>query len=257
MTTKPSVVVITGATAGIGAACARRFAAEGTRLVLLGRRADRLEALAKELTGRGAHAHAVMLDVQDRRAVKDAFASLPKDFTEVDVLVNNAGLARGMAKAQEASLDDWDVMVDTNVKGLLYVTAAVLPGMVARGRGHVVNLGSVAGTYPYPGGNVYGATKAFVEQLSLGMRADLLGTPVRVTNIEPGMVETEFTEVRMGGDRERAAAVYKGMRPLRPEDVADVVFFCATCPPHLNVNRIEIMPVDQAFSPFSVHRAPG
>lgn len=197
------IVLITGATAGFGAATARRFAGDGARIVAIGRRADRLEALRDEL-GED-KVQPVTLDVRDRAAVEAAIASLPDAWSAIDVLVNNAGLARGLGPAQEASLDDWDAMVDTNVKGLMYLTRAVLPGMVARGRGHVVNIGSTAAEFPYPGGNVYGATKAFVRQFSLNLRADLYGTPVRVTDIEPGLVGgTEFSNVRFGDDAKAA-----------------------------------------------------
>jgi 3-hydroxy acid dehydrogenase / malonic semialdehyde reductase len=245
------VVLVTGASSGIGEAVARRFAQAGARLVLAARRLDRLETLRAEL---GVPTHAVALDVRDRAAVERAVASLPAAFADVTVLVNNAGLGLGMAPAQEADLDDWEAMVDTNIKGLLYVTRAILPGMVARDRGHVVNLGSVAGTYPYPGGNVYGASKAFVAQLSLNLRADLLGKRVRVTDVEPGMVETEFSRVRFHGDDAKAAAVYEGFQALRPEDIAEAVFYAVSQPPHVNVNRIELMSVMQSFSPFSVKR---
>ncbi len=244
-------VFVTGASAGFGAAIARRFAAGGDRVVLAARRGERITALAGEL---GAQAHAVELDVRDRAAVERAVASLPPDFADVDVLVNSAGGAIGLEPAQEADLDDWDAMVDTNVKGPLYVTRALLPGMVARDRGHVVNLGSVAGSYPYPSGNVYGATKAFVEQLSLNLRADLAGKRVRVTNIEPGMVETEFSLVRFKGDEPRARAVYQGFPPLTADDVAEAVHWVANLPAHVNVNRLELMSVMQSFAGFSIKR---
>lgn len=241
-------IMVTGASSGIGAAIARRFARDGARLVLAARRGDRLRELAGEL---GVDAHLVELDVRDKGAVRAAVDALP---WEPDVLVNNAGLAAGLSPAQSASLDDWDAMIDTNVRGLVWLTHAVLPGMVARDRGHVVNIGSVAGSYPYPGGNVYGATKAFVAQLSLNLRADLLGTRVRVTNIEPGMVETEFSVVRFGGDEDRARQVYAGTQPMSGDDVAEAVWWATSVPAHVNVNRIELMPVAQAFSPFAVKR---
>jgi 3-hydroxy acid dehydrogenase / malonic semialdehyde reductase len=253
----PDVVLVTGATSGIGAACARKFAAIGARLILAGRRHDRLEELAVELASVNAAAPLLLdLDVRDRNAVYAAIAGLPDPFAAIDLLVNNAGLALGVARAHEASPDDFDAMMETNMKGLVHMTRAVLPGMVARDRGHIVNMGSVAGTYPYPGGNVYGASKAFVAQLSLNLRADLLGTNVRVTCIEPGMVETEFSLVRNRGDASIAASVYRGMTPMSPEDIADVVHYCATRPAHLNVNRIELMATSQAFSTFAVHRTP-
>jgi NADP-dependent 3-hydroxy acid dehydrogenase YdfG len=247
----PAVILVTGATSGIGAACARRFAEDGARLILAGRRIERLRALAAELR---TAVHAVALDVRQRDAVERLVAELPGEFSAVDVVVNNAGLALGLEPAERAVMEDWETMVDTNVKGMLYVTRAVLPGMVERGRGHLVNIGSVAGTYPYPGGNVYGATKAFVHQLSLGLRADLVGKNIRVTSIEPGMVETEFSEVRFRGDEDRAKAVYRGMQPLRPEDIADAVHWAVTAPAHVNVNRIELMAAAQAFGPFAVYR---
>ena len=244
-------VFITGATSGIGEACARLFAANGARIVATGRRQDRLDSLAKDL---GAKVHARALDVRDKDAVVQAFATLPEGFAAVDVLINSAGLAVGLNRAADADLDDWDTMIATNVNGLVYATRAALPGMIARGRGHVINMGSLAGSYPYPGGNVYGATKAFVERFSSNLRADLLGHPIRVTNIEPGMVDTEFSTVRFG-DKAKADAVYQGMTPLSAGDIADLALFAATRPLHVNVNRIEVTPVDQAFAPFAVNRA--
>lgn len=247
------IVLVTGATAGFGAAIARRFHAAGHKIIAAGRRADRLEALAAEL-GRET-VHPLVLDVRDRDAVAAAIAGLPADFAEIDLLVNNAGLALGLEPAQSADLDAWDQMVDTNVKGLMYVTRAVLPGMTARGRGHVINLGSVAATYPYPGGNVYGATKAFVRQFSLNLRADLAGTRVRVTDIEPGLVGgTEFSNVRFRGDDDRAAKLYEGADALTPDDVAESVFWVANLPARVNVNALELMPVSQSFGPLPVHR---
>ena len=247
-----SVVFITGATAGFGAAAARKFAADGARLVLAARRADRLEALKKELK---VPVHTIVLDVRDRDAVKKAVADLPKDFAAIDILVNNAGLALGIEPAHKTDLDDWDQMVDTNCKGLTYVTRAVLPGMVARGRGHVINIGSVAGTYPYPGGNVYGASKAFVHQFSLNLRSDLHGTGVRVTCIEPGLAGgTEFSTVRFNGDQQRASAVYTGVDALGPDDVAEAIHWVASLPAHVNVNVLELMTVAQSFAPFQVQR---
>jgi len=247
------IVFVTGATAGFGAAIARRFAAEGHRIIAAGRRTERLRALVDEC---GAdRIHAVTLDVRSRAQVDATVAALPPALQAIDVLVNNAGLALGLESAYEVDPDAWEQMVDTNVKGLMYVTRAVLPGMVGRGRGHVINLGSIAGTYPYPGGNVYGATKAFVRQFSLGLRADLLGTPVRVTNIEPGMVGgTEFSTVRFGGDTARTAKVYEGANALTPEDIAEAVHWAASLPARVNINAIEMMPVTQAFAPLAVHR---
>lgn len=248
------IVFVTGATAGFGLAIARRFAADGARIVAAGRRRDRLDSLVAELGGAD-RVHALPLDVSDRAAVAAAVAGLPSAFAAVDVLVNNAGLARGLEPAQAADLDDWDAMVDTNVKGLMYVTRAVLPGMVARNAGLVVNLGSTAGEWPYPGGNVYGATKAFVRQFSLNLRADLFGTRVRVTDVEPGLVGgTEFSNVRFKGDDAKAAAVYQGADALTPEDIADAVHWVATRPARVNVNTLQVMPVSQSFAGLRVHK---
>jgi 3-hydroxy acid dehydrogenase / malonic semialdehyde reductase len=245
------ILFVTGASAGFGAAIARRYAQDGAKIVATGRRADRLQALADEL---GPNLLPLTLDVRDRAAVEQAIAGLPDGFRDIDLLVNNAGLALGLDPAQKASLDDWQTMVDTNIAGLLNVTHAILPGMVARDRGHVVNLGSTAGTFPYPGGNVYGATKAFVHQFSLNLRADLLGTQVRVTCIEPGLVGgTEFSAVRLGDDA-KAAAVYAGTEPLNPDDIADTVHWVASRPARVNVNVLQLMPVCQAFGPLAVKR---
>lgn len=248
-------VLITGATAGIGAACARRYAADGARLVLTGRRAERLADIKRELEGTTkAKVHGIVLDVRDKAAVGEALSALPADFAAIDMLINNAGLALGLEPAHQVAITDWEGMVDTNVKGLLYVTRAILPGMVARDRGHIVNLGSVAGTYPYPGGNVYCGTKAFVHQFSLALRSDLLGTQIRVTCIEPGMVETEFAEVRLKGDKAKAKQIYAGMQPMTADDIADTIYWCTSRPAHVNINTLELMPVTQAFSPFNVKR---
>jgi NADP-dependent 3-hydroxy acid dehydrogenase YdfG len=247
-------VVITGASSGFGAACARSFAHMGWRLVLTARRTELLEQLKEELEGQCA-VHTLKLDVRDRAAVARAFAALPAEFAEVDLLVNNAGLALGLEPAHRASLDDWDTMVDTNIKGVMYCTRELLPGMVARNRGHIVNIGSVAGSWPYPGGNVYGATKAFVEQFSRNLRADLLGTAVRVTNIAPGMAETEFSKVRFKGDEQKAHQVYTGTEPLMAEDIAEIVAWVATLPGRVNINTLEVMSVSQSWGPFAVHRA--
>jgi len=249
---KPEVVFVTGASSGFGAAIARRFATAGARVIASARRAERLANLAAEL---GPLVLPVTLDVRDRVAVSDVVNRLPAEFAEIDVLVNNAGLALGLNPAQEADLDDWEQMIDTNCKGLAYCTRAILPGMVARRRGHVINLGSIAGTYPYPGGNAYGGSKAFVHQFSLDLRSDLHGTGIRVTCIEPGMADTEFSTVRFSGDKAEADAVYSGMQPLTAGDIAESVYWAATLPPHVNVNRIELMPVAQSFAPFQVARA--
>jgi 3-hydroxy acid dehydrogenase/malonic semialdehyde reductase len=249
------IILITGATSGFGAAIARRFADASHRIIAVGRRSERLEALSREL-GEGI-VYPLTLDVRDRAAVATALAALPAELAPIDLLVNNAGLALGLAPAQRASLDDWDTMIDTNVKGLLYVTRAVLPGMVARDRGHIVNLGSVAGTHPYPGGNVYGGTKAFVRQFSLNLRADLLGSRVRVTDVEPGLVGgSEFSLVRFGGDAQKAQQLYAGTDALTPEDIAETVHWVATLPARVNVNTIEVMPVTQSFGPLAIHRYP-
>jgi 3-hydroxy acid dehydrogenase/malonic semialdehyde reductase len=244
-------VCVTGASAGFGLAIARRFAADGDRVVAAARRGERLAELAGEF---GDRIHPVELDVRDRAAVERALTSLPEPFAEVDVLVNNAGLALGLAPAQRAELDDWETMIDTNNKGLVYCTHALLPGMVERRRGHVINLGSIAGTYPYPGGNVYAATKAFVHQFTIALRSDLHGTGVRATSIEPGMAETEFTLVRLGGDQSKSDELYANMQPLTGEDIADAVAWAADRPAHVNINAIEIMPVAQSFAPFQVAR---
>ncbi|MEQ1440136.1 SDR family oxidoreductase [Fontimonas sp. SYSU GA230001] len=246
------VVFVTGASAGFGTAIARRFAKDGAHVVIAGRRGERLRQLAAEL---GPRTLPVELDVRDRRAIDAVLAGLPPDFAAIDVLVNNAGLALGLEPAHQALLDDWEQMVDTNIKGLMTMTRAVLPGMVARRRGHIINIGSIAGEWPYPGGNVYGATKAFVRQFSLNLRADLLGTKVRVTDVEPGLCGgTEFSNVRFHGDDARAAKVYENTTPLTAEDIADTVHWIATRPPHVNVNTISLMPVDQAFAPLAIHR---
>ncbi|MBN3724662.1 SDR family oxidoreductase [Burkholderia sp. Ac-20379] len=246
------IVFVTGASAGFGAAIARAFVKGGHRVVASARRKDRLDALAAEL---GAALLPVELDVRDRAAVEATLKGLPAEFADVDVLVNNAGLALGTEPAQRASLDEWQTMIDTNCSGLVTVTHAMLPGMIARGRGHVFNLGSVAGIYPYAGGNVYGATKAFVRQFSLNLRTDLLGTPLRVTDIEPGLCGgTEFSNVRYRGDDEKAANVYANVQPLTAEDIADTIYWIATRPAHVNINTVEMMPVAQAPAGLTVHR---
>ncbi len=246
------IVFVTGASAGFGAAIARRFIADGAKVVATARRLERLQALREEL---GPTLLPIELDVRDNAAVERAVAALPAEFAGIDVLVNNAGLALGLQPAHKTDLADWERMVDTNIKGLMYCTRAVLPGMVERDRGHVVNLGSVAGEWPYPGGNVYGGTKAFVRQFSLNLKADLVGTRVRVSEIEPGMAESEFSLVRFGGDAEKAKAVYAGTQPLTPEDIADTVHWIVSRPAHVNINTISLMPTCQAFSPFAVKRS--
>lgn len=252
-------IMITGASSGFGAAAARLFAVEGNRLLLLARRADRLSLLQAELGGK-VPVYAVPLNVGDRCAVEQAVESLPDAFRQIDLLINNAGLALGLEPAWQASLDDWDVMVDTNIKGMMYCTRAVLPGMVARNRGHIVNIGSTAGAWPYPGGNVYGGTKAFVEQFTRNLRSDLLGTAVRATCIAPGMAETEFSEVRFKGNRQQAATVYDGTQPLTAADVAGIIKWVSELPAHVNVNHLEVMCVQQGWGALAVHRrqtAPG
>jgi len=248
------IVLVTGASSGFGAEIARRFVRDGHRVVAAGRRVDRLQALRAEL-GDG-KVFVLPLDVRDSAAVAQAIAGLPPDLAAVDLLVNNAGLALGLEPAHEASLDDWNQMIDTNCKGLMTVTRAVLPGMVARNRGHVVNLGSTAASWPYPGANVYGATKAFVHQFSLNLRSDLAGTRVRVTVVEPGLVGgTEFSNVRFRGDDARVAQTYAGADPLTPGDVAETVFWVATLPERVNVNLVEMMPVSQSFAGYTITRS--
>ncbi|MCP3673551.1 MAG: SDR family oxidoreductase [Gammaproteobacteria bacterium] len=244
-----NIALITGASSGFGEATARKLAASNWQLVLVARRTDRLEALKAEL-GESV-IECISLDVTDREKVKKRIEPWN---SKVDLLVNNAGLAVGLDPAWNADLDDWDIMVDTNIKGLTYVTRALLSGMVERGRGHVINLGSIAGSYNYPGGNTYGATKAFVERFSLNLRADLHGTGVRVTNIEPGFAETEFSNVRFKGDGEKADLLYKGTQPLQPDDIAESILWCANLPEHVNINRLEIMPVGQSFGPLPIVR---
>jgi len=245
------IALVTGATSGFGEAMTRRLVAGGARVIATGRRADRLAALAAEL---GDQVLTRELDVRSADSIDALLPSLPADFEAIDVLYNNAGLALGLGKAHEANLDDWTTMIDTNVTGLVRMTRAVLPGMVARNRGDVINISSVAATYPYPGGNVYGATKAFVRQFSLNLRADLLGTKIRVTSIEPGMAETEFSVVRFKGDEGAAGKVYQGVHAMSADDVALVCEQVLRLPAHINVNTLELMPVQQAFSPFAVDR---
>jgi NADP-dependent 3-hydroxy acid dehydrogenase YdfG len=249
MTLKGKIVFVTGASSGIGAATALAFAAEGARLLLAARRAEKLAAVASSALERGAEAvHTVSLDVRDHNAVEQAIGALPAEWAQIDVLVNNAGLSRGLDKLYQGKIEDWEEMIDTNVKGLLYVTRAVVPGMVERGRGHVVNLGSTAGELTYPGGAVYCASKAAERAINDGLRQDVLGTPIRVTTVDPGMVETEFSQVRFHGDQARAANVYKGIQPLKAEDVAEVIVWAASRPAHVNIARVLLTPVQQANS---------
>ncbi len=241
-------VLITGATSGFGKACAEYFAEKGWQLILTGRRTERLELLEQQL-GHSV-SKIITLDVRDRAAVEAAFS----DLGDVDLLLNNAGLALGLEPSWEVNLDDWDTMVDTNIKGLTYCTRALLPHMVKRNSGHIINIGSVAANWPYPGGNVYGGTKAFVQQFSRNLRADLIGHDVRVTVIEPGMAESEFSNIRFKGDNDKAAKVYEGTRSLTPRDIAEIVYWTTERPAHVNVNTLEVMCIDQAWNPFAVHR---
>lgn len=248
------IVFITGATSGFGRAAARRFAADGWALVLTGRRLERLLALQDEL-GRQVPVHIAALDVRDAAAVQQVVAELPEGFRQVHALINNAGLALAPQPAQSVDLTDWHTMIDTNIKGLVNVTHALLPTLIASGRGaSIVNLGSVAGQWPYPGSHVYGGTKAFVQQFSYNLRCDLQGTGVRVTDIAPGMAETEFTLVRTKGDQAASDRLYRGTEPLSAEDIAEQIFYVATLPEHININRLEVMPTRQAWSPFAVDR---
>ena len=246
------IVFITGASAGFGAAMARTFVKNGHQVVLAARRKERLDALAQEL---GDSALPIQMDVTDKRSIEEALSMLPQSWRQIDVLVNNAGLALNTKPAHEVPLEDWETMIATNVQGLVTMTHALLPQMVERGSGLVINLGSVAGHYPYPGGNVYGATKAFVEQFTLNLRADLVGTGVRATNLAPGLCGgTEFSNVRLKGDDAAAAKVYEGTKPLSAEDIAATAYWIATLPPHININSIEMMPTCQGFGPFNIKR---
>lgn len=248
------VVFITGASSGIGLACARIFAADGARILITARRVDRLVKLTDELrAAHGVSVHAFALDVRDSGAVERTIAGLPPEWSAIDVLVNNAGLSRGLDKIHEGKISDWEEMIDTNIKGLLYVSRAVIPGMVKRNAGHIINIGSIAGHELYPGGNVYCGTKFAVKAISQGMRIDLVATPIRVSSVDPGMVETEFSLVRYHGDKERADKTYKGFTPLTPDDIADAVHYCATRPPHVNINDMIVMPQAQA-GVLVVHR---
>ena len=247
-------VLITGATSGFGAAAVERFLADGWRVVATGRRAERLQALVERHGD--ARLHVAAFDIRDADAMSAALEALPDAFAGIDVLVNNAGLALGTAPAQRADLAQWRQMIDTNVTALVALTHALLPRLIER-RGAIINISSIAGVYPYPGGNVYGGTKAFVSQFSLGLRSDLHGTGVRVTAIEPGMAETEFTLVRTGGDRAASDTLYAGAQPMTAEDIAGVIHYVATLPPHLNINRLELMPVSQSFAGFQVARDAG
>ncbi len=246
------IVLITGASAGFGQAIAKTFARAGHRIIATARRADRLQALADEV---GERLLPITLDVRDHDAIAALPSSLPPAFAEVDVLVNNAGLALGLAPAQQADLNDWQTVIDTNINGLVRMTHAFLPGMVERNRGHIINVSSIAANYAYPGSNIYGASKAFVRHFSLNLRADLAGTALRVTDIQPGLCGgTEFSNVRFRGDDEKAAALYQKAQPLTAEDIAETIYWIANRPAHVNVNTIELMPVTQSFSALTVHR---
>jgi 3-hydroxy acid dehydrogenase / malonic semialdehyde reductase len=254
VTLKDKIVFITGASSGFGEAIAKTFSAEGAHCILCARRSDKLKTLAEQIVKKyGTKVHTVTLDVRNNKDVQSQIATLPPEWQNIDILVNNAGLSRGLDKIHEASVSDWDEMIDTNVKGLLYMSRAVIPGMVARQRGHVINIGSIAGMDVYPAGNVYCATKHAVRALSTGMRMDLLGNKIRVTNIQPGMAETEFSKVRFHGDESRAAQVYKNITPLSAEDVADTVLYAATRPAHVNISEITLTPINQA-SPAYVYK---
>jgi 3-hydroxy acid dehydrogenase/malonic semialdehyde reductase len=247
------IVFITGASAGFGAAMARTFVKHGHQVIISGRRKDRLDALAAEL---GDMALPLVMDVTCKESINDALAMLPQSWRSADVLINNAGLALGTAPAHEASLEDWETMIATNCTGLVTMTRALLPAMVERGSGLIINLGSIAGHFPYPGGNTYGATKAFVDHFTLNLRADLVGTGVRATNLAPGLCGgTEFSNVRFKGDDAAAAKVYEGTQPLTAEDIAETAYWVATLPPHININSIEMMPTCQGFSPLTIKRS--
>ncbi|CAG8869419.1 Sulfoacetaldehyde reductase [Pseudomonas fluorescens] len=250
-----STVFITGATSGFGEACARRFAEAGWSLVLTGRRQERLDALCAELSVI-TKVHGLVVDVRDRKAMEEAIASLPPEFAKLRGLINNAGLALGADPAQKCDLDDWETMVDTNIKGLMFSTRLLLPRLIAHGRGAtILNVGSVAGNYPYPGSHVYGGTKAFVGQFSLSLRCDLQGTGVRVSNIEPGLCESEFSLVRFGGDQSRYDATYAGAEAIQPQDIAETVFWILNQPAHININSLELMPVSQSWAGFAIDRS--
>ena len=241
------IVVITGASSGIGASCAKMFAKEGASLVLAARRRNKLEAVATELKqAYQSKIYLLEIDVSDRHTVETSLASLPESWRKVDILVNNAGLSRGIDKFQRGDIQNWEEMIDTNLKGLLYVTRSLLPGMIERDRGHIINIGSIAGHQAYTGGNVYCATKAAVRTLSQGLKMDLLGTPVRVSCVDPGTVETDFSNVRFRGDTERAKKVYQGMNALTPDDIAEIVVFCATRPSHVNMSEVLVLATDQS-----------
>jgi 3-hydroxy acid dehydrogenase/malonic semialdehyde reductase len=249
-------VLVTGATAGFGEATARRFLSHGHKVIAVGRRMERLNALKASLPeSQQSKLLTMVVDVCDSAKVDSLAASLPAEFAQVTILVNNAGLALGLEPAHKAHLSDWDRMIDTNIKGLVHMSRAFLPGMVERKCGHIINVGSVAGLYPYPGSNVYGSTKAFVKQFSLNLRADLIGTPLRVTCVEPGLSSgTEYSNVRFKGDDAKAEKVYEGVQALSADDIAEAIYWSATLPPHMNINALEVMPVQQSFAGTTIHR---
>jgi len=248
-----NTVFITGTTSGFGLECARKFGKNGWKVISVGRREDRLKRLEEELSPHTS-IYSICMDIREKDRVFKEIGSLPEEFKDIDVLINNAGLSLGLEKAYECDISDWDIMIDTNIKGLIYCTRAILPGMVKRNRGTIINLGSIASRWPYTGGNVYGATKAFVRQFSRNLRADLLGTDIRVCCVEPGLAETEFSIVRFKGDRERAKKVYEGTRSLEAKDIAEIIYWISNLPSHININTIEIMPVCQAWSTLKIHR---
>ena len=246
------IVLITGATSGFGMSCAELFSRKGYKTILIGRRKERLLKLSKKL---GVKKNLpIQLDVRNKEEVFQTIEELPNDFKKISILINNAGLAWGLEPAHKVDIKKWETMIDTNCKGLVYITRAVLPGLIKRNKGHIVNIGSVAGSYPYQGGNVYGGTKAFVKQFSLGLKSDLLGTKVKITNIEPGMADTEFSLVRFSGNKKKANDVYKKMTPLNGKDIAETILWSVNRPSHVNINRIEIMPLQQGFNFFAISR---
>lgn len=249
----PKTVFISGASSGFGEACARQFSQAGYSLILTGRREDRLAKLGRELSEHSS-VHWFTLDVRQRDEVESRIQAIPDAFQNIDILINNAGLALGIEPAQQCSLDDWDTMIDTNIKGLTYLTRAILPKMIHQKIGHIINIGSTAGAWPYPGGNTYGGTKAFVEQFSRGLRADVQGENIKVSCLAPGLSETEFSIVRMKGDTEKANKVYQGTQPLSAQDIADIIVWIAQTPPHVNVNFLEVMPTCQAWGPLTITR---
>ncbi|WDL70461.1 SDR family oxidoreductase [Helicobacter winghamensis] len=244
------IVLVTGASSGFGRAIAKKFGENGDKVIALARRKERLQSLQKEIP----YCEILPCDICDKKAVKQALEALPQDFKSIDILVNNAGLALGIEPAQMCDFKDWERMISVNVTALSYLTHLVLPQMVERKSGHIITLGSIAGKYPYPGGNVYGATKAFVKQFALGLRADLAGTNVRVSDIQPGLAESEFSLVRFKGDKKRANALYEGSNALQPQDIAEAVYWVATLPKHININALEMMPTSQSFSTLAVHK---